>query len=106
MKFSAAVDCPEPIAARATDDMLSVDLADGRSISVPLLWFPRLRNGTPRERAKVELGRNGIQWPDLDEDLPVAGLLKGEMSAESSSSIQRWIDQRRETQRKVRKATK
>jgi hypothetical protein len=86
---------PEPVGAKTTDDTLSVDLADGRTISVPLGWFPRLRHATPAERASFELGRNGIHWPELDEDIPVAGLLNGEKSAESLASIQRWLDARR-----------
>jgi len=85
---------PEPTGARVTDDVLSVDLADGRTISVPLAWFPRLLHGTPQERARFELGPNGIHWPDLNEDIPVAGLLKGEKSGESLRSLQRWLEYR------------
>ena len=87
---------PEPVGVRTTEDELSVDLADGRSITVPLGWFPRLRHATARERGKFELGRNGVHWPDLDEDIPVAGLLNGEKSGESLGSIQRWLDQRKQ----------
>jgi hypothetical protein len=86
---------PEPVAVRTTEDELAVDLADGRSITVPLGWFPRLRHATPRERGKFELGRNGIHWPDLNEDIPVAGLLNGEKSGESLRSIQKWLEQRK-----------
>lgn len=89
---------PEPVRVSVTDDTLSVDLADGRSIAVPLGWFPRLRHGTPLERAKYELGRNGIHWPDLDEDIPIAGLLNGEKSGESLASIQRWLERRNQRQ--------
>jgi hypothetical protein len=84
----------EPTAVRVTDDTLSVDLADGRTISVPLDWFPRLRHGTPRERANFELGRIDIHWPDLNEDIPVEGLLRGERSGESLRSLQRWLEYR------------
>lgn len=65
-----------------TEDELSVALADGRRISVPLAWFPRLQRGTPSQRARFELlgGGVGIHWPDLDEDLSVAGLLQGNPS--------------------------
>ena len=87
---------PEPLAVKVTEDTLSVDLADGRTISVPLGWFPRLSHGTSQERAKFELGRNGIRWPELDEDIPVAGLLNGEKSGESLVSIQRWLDGRKQ----------
>jgi hypothetical protein len=86
---------PEPVGVVVTDDTLSVDLADGRTISVPLGWFPRLVEGSPQERANFQLGRNGVHWADLDEDIPVAGLLNGERSGESLQSIQRWLDKRR-----------
>src|SRR5947207_2573147 len=86
---------PEPVSAKVTADTLTVDLADGRTISAPIAWFPRLLHGTARERARFELGRNGIHWPDLDEDIPVAGLLNGEKSGESLRSIQRWLEQRK-----------
>lgn len=64
---------------RCTDDTLSVDLMDGRTISVPLAWFPRLANGTPAQRDNWQpcAGGLGIHWPDLDEDLSTAGLLAG-----------------------------
>jgi hypothetical protein len=85
---------PEPVGVRTTDDTLSVDLADGRTISVPIQWFPRLLHGTPEERANFELGRLGVHWPDLNEDIPVEGLLNGEKSGESRKSIQRWLEYR------------
>ena len=64
---------------RFTDDSLVVDLMDGRTISVPLVWYPRLLSGTPEQRAnwKVAGGGFGIHWPDLDEDLSTEGLLRG-----------------------------
>jgi hypothetical protein len=79
-----------------TDDSLTVDLADGRTITVPLAWFPRLENGTPAERANWRFigNRNGIHWPELDEDISVASLLAGRRSGESQSSLRRWLDQR------------
>jgi hypothetical protein len=62
-----------------TEDKLIVDLADGRSISVPLAWYPRLLHATPRERDYWEIAGAGfgIHWPDIDEDLSVEGLLRG-----------------------------
>jgi len=62
-----------------TEDKLIVDLADGRSISVPLAWYPRLLHATPRERDNWEIAGAGfgIHWPDIDEDLSVEGLLRG-----------------------------
>ena len=64
---------------RCTDDTLTVDLMDGRTISVPLAWFPRLANGTADQRANWQpcAGGLGIHWPNLDEDLSTAGLLAG-----------------------------
>lgn len=64
---------------RLTDDTLIVDLADGRTISVPLAWFPRLLNATPAQRGHWQLagGGFGIHWPDVDEDLSTEGLLRG-----------------------------
>lgn len=64
---------------RCTDDDLVVDLMDGRTISVPLAFYPRLLHATPEQRAnwRVIGGGFGIHWPDLDEDLSTAGLLRG-----------------------------
>jgi hypothetical protein len=80
-----------------TDDTLTVDLSDGRTISVPLGWYPRLAHGTPEERAKWRmLGRGeGIHWPQLDDDISVEGLIAGRPSGESQASLARWIEQRR-----------
>ena len=85
---------PEPVGVRVTDDALSVDLADGRTICVPLSWFPRLWHGTLQERNRFELSHSGIHWPDLNEDIPVEGLLRGEKSGESLRSVQRWLNYR------------
>lgn len=64
---------------RFTDDALVVDLLDGRTISVPLVWYPRLLSATPEQRANwsVASGGFGIHWPDVDEDLSTEGLLRG-----------------------------
>jgi len=74
-----------------TTDTLSVELSDGRGVSVPLTWFPRLLHGAPEERERWELiGRgSGIHWPDLDEDISLEGLLVGRSSAESQQSLGR-----------------
>ena len=79
-----------------TDDSLTVDLTDGRTITAPLAWYPRLVHGTPQERNKWRLigDGEGIHWPDLDEDLSVEGLLLGRPSSESQRSFQRWLDER------------
>jgi hypothetical protein len=80
-----------------TDDSLVVDLVDGRSVSVPLAWYPRLVHATAEERAKWRLiGRGeGIHWEDLDEDISVEGLLAGRASGESQGSLDRWLRGRR-----------
>ncbi|MCX7012176.1 MAG: DUF2442 domain-containing protein [Candidatus Sumerlaeota bacterium] len=80
-----------------TDDNLAVDLTDGRSISVPLAWFPRLQHGAPEERGNWRLiGRGvGIHWPDLDEDISVEGLIAGRPSGETQASLQRWLEARK-----------
>lgn len=71
------------------EDVLSVDLFDGRTISVPLAWFPRLLHASPEERAKWRIagGGYGIHWPDLDEDLSTAGLLGGAPAPGSGTAI-------------------
>jgi len=81
----------------ANDEALVVDLADGRTITVPLAWFPRLAHGTHAERANWRLigGGTGIHWPDLDEDISVESLLAGRKSGETQASLQRWLDARK-----------
>jgi hypothetical protein len=78
-----------------TDDTLAVDLEDGRSISAPIGWYPRLAYGTLAERANYRLSGAGygIYWPDLDEDIGVEGLLLGKKSLESPASFERWLNQ-------------
>ena len=75
---------------------LSVDLSDGRAISVPLAWYPRLSHGTAEERNDWRLigGGRGIHWPRLDEDVSVEGLLAGRPSGESQASFKRWLGER------------
>ena len=79
-----------------TTDTLSVDLTDGRTIAVPLAWYPRLVHGTPAERSHWRLlGQGeGIQWPALDEDISVMNLLAGKASGESQRSFQQWLKDR------------
>ena len=60
---------------RLTEDMLTVDIMDGRTLSIPLAWFPRLLNASPEARNHWQIA-GGIHWPDLDEDLSVEGLLR------------------------------
>src|ERR1700720_1240087 len=78
------------------DDTLTAHLADGRTISAPLTWFPRLLHGTHSERSNFRLIGNGsgIHWPDLDEDISVASLLAGRRSGETQESLRRWLQSR------------
>lgn len=84
------------VEVQVTDDTLLVDLEDGRTISVPIGWYPRLAHGSPNERQNYQLsgGGRGIYWPDLDEDIGIDGLLLGKQSSESSTSFARWLQQR------------
>ena len=79
-----------------TEDSLAVDLSDGRTVSVPLVWYPRLLHGSPRERNNWRLiaGGEGIHWPDLDEDLSVESIVMGRASGESQASLKRWLESR------------
>ena len=79
-------------------DILTAELADGRTISVPLLWYPRLVHATQQERDYWQLigDGEGIHWPDLDEDISVQDLLGGWPSGEGQRSLQRWLDAKRE----------
>jgi hypothetical protein len=88
---------PEATRVVVDEASLTVELVDGRTVSVPLLWFPRLVEATPAERGNWRLiGRGeGIHWPDLDEDISVAGLLAGKRSGESQRSLKRWLETRR-----------
>lgn len=85
------------VGVTVTDDTLTIDLEDGRTLSVPIGWFPRLAYGTPAERAQYEISGAGygIHWPLLDEDIGVEGLLLGKMSTESPSSFERWLQKRK-----------
>lgn len=97
MSFSPA-EARMPLAqgVRVTPDTLEVDLTDGRTLSVPLQWFPRLAHGAVSETRNWRLiGRGeGIHWPDLDEDIDVDGLLAGRPSGESQDSLRRWLESR------------
>lgn len=97
----APVTLPRIVGVTVTDDTLSVELEDGRTISVPLGWYPRLAHGTPAERANLQISGAGygIFWPDLDEDVGVEGLLLGKKSTEHPSSFERWLQRRQARQR-------
>lgn len=68
---------PEPLAVRFDADSFWVDLDDGRTLGVPLAWFPRLLHATPAQREQVELSRAGLHWEEIDEDVSIAGLIAG-----------------------------
>jgi hypothetical protein len=94
----STVNSPAATAANVEirEDSLCVQLTDGRSISVPLAWYPRLCHGTPAERSNWRLiaSGSGIHWPDLDEDISVENLLTGKPSGESQTSFKKWLAQR------------
>lgn len=79
-----------------TDDELIAELADGRKISIPLAWYPRLLHGTAQERSNWRLigHGEGIHWPDLDEDISADNLVFGQASGESQSSLHKWLRSR------------
>ena len=87
---------PDAIGVDVSDDTLTVDLSDGRTIAVPIDWFPRLVHATPQERDNWRLigSGEGIHWPDLDGDISVTGLLAGRKSGESRKSLTRWLNVR------------
>lgn len=97
MTISAVeLDVPNAENVSVTEDSLSVDLSDGRTVSVPLAWFPRLLHATREERENWRLiGKGqGIHWKDIDEDISVEGLLAGRPSGESQESFSKWLNLR------------
>ncbi len=98
-----AVDRAAARSVRVTGDHLVVELRDGRLVSVPVSWYPRLAAGTPSERKRWELigAGIGIHWPQLDEDIEVEALLLGLASNESPSSLRRWRAARRPANKRM-----
>ena len=97
MAISAVeIEIPEAVDVKVTEDTLSVDLTDGRTICVPLGWYPRLDHADAEETANWRLiGKGqGIHWEDIDEDISIEGLLAGKPSGESQSSFKRWLQER------------
>lgn len=96
LSATATLAVPKVCRVTITDDSLTVDLDDGRTIAVPIGWYPRLAYGTSTERENVQIagGGYGLHWPDLDEDIGVEGLLLGKRSTESPASFARWLAQR------------
>lgn len=91
-------DLPSAAHVEVTDDTLSVDLIDGRTISVPLGWYPRLEFATPEERSKWRFIGNGegIHWEDIDEDISIENLFYGRRSGESQLSLKKWLQNRQQ----------
>jgi len=95
---SSLTETATPIATSVSvdDDAVHIRLADGRAVSAPLTWYPRLLHATLEERANCTIaGRGtGLHWPDLDEDISVESILAGRPSGESASSLDKWLKSR------------
>jgi hypothetical protein len=93
---------PELENVAVSEDSLSVALTDGRRISVPLAWYPRLFHASKKERQRFRIIGNGegIHWPEIDEDISVENILSGKISAESPQSFERWLKSRKNRLRK------
>ena len=92
------VTVPDATDIIVTEDSLTAELSDGRTITVPIVWYPRLVHATPEERTNWRLigGGEGIHWPDLDEDISIEGMLAGWPSREGPNSLRMWLDARKE----------
>ena len=102
MKSAAEMKIPLVEKISFTKDTMAVDLSDGRTISVPIAWFPRLLHATKGERESWRLIGNGhgIHWDEIDEDISVEGLLAGRPSGESQKSFKKWLEKRKSHQTK------
>lgn len=96
------IEIPNAISLKSTEESLIVELSDGRTITVPLTWYPRLFHATHNERSNWRfIGKGqGIHWDDLDEDISVESLLAGDHSAESQPSLKRWLEERSKSKNK------
>jgi hypothetical protein len=92
----AEIPTPSAQHVSITEETLTVELIDGRVISVPLAWYPRLVHGTPQERSEWRLigDGEGIHWPELDEDISVENVIFGKPSGESQRSLKLWLEKR------------
>jgi hypothetical protein len=97
MSFSA-IDSESAVAAnvRVDADSITIELKDGRVVSAPVGWYPRLSHGSDAERDNWRFiaGGRGIHWPDLDEDISIENILAGKPSGESQSSFKKWLEAR------------
>ncbi len=91
------IEIPNAIEVTCTDESLTVELSDGRTITVPLAWYPRLLHAAKEERQNWRLiGKGqGIHWNDIDEDISVENLLSGRRSGESQASLKKWMERRK-----------
>ncbi|MCD6122506.1 MAG: DUF2442 domain-containing protein [Spirochaetales bacterium] len=91
------IEVPQVVTVSVSDNTLTVELSDGRTISVPTTWYPRLVYATAEERQKCRIVGNGhgIHWEMLDEDISVENLLAGIASGESQKSFKNWLDRRK-----------
>ena len=94
--LAVEIEVPFAVDVHLTEDTLTVDLSDGRTILVPLGWYPRLQHASPQERNNWRfIGKGqGIHWEDIDEDVSVEGLLAGKPSMESQASFKKWLHNR------------
>lgn len=95
MHFSAIeIETPDIVQVAINEEALTVELSDGRTITVPIAWYPRLVHATEQERANWRLiaGGKGIHWPELDEDISVQALILGKPSQESPESLKKWLE--------------
>ena len=90
------LEIPDAIDVKVSEDTLIVELSDGRTIAVPLDWYPRLTHASEEEKTNWRIigGGYGIHWEDIDEDISVEGLLAGKPSGESQSSLKKWLEER------------
>lgn len=90
------IEIPAVLELTVTGDSLTVELSDGRTLAVPLAWYPRLVHATEQERNawRVIGGGSGIHWEDLDEDISIENLIAGHPSGESQKSLDRWLASR------------
>ncbi len=94
--LAVKINIPKANNLNVTEDTLTVELDDGRTISVPLAWYPRLQKASVAERNNWRLigGGQGMHWTDIDEDISVQGIISGTPSGESQSSFKRWLESR------------
>jgi len=96
--LTVKINVPKAYGLTVTDDTLTVELDDERTVSVPLAWYPRLQYASTAERNNWRLigGGHGVYWTDIDGDISVEGILSGLPSGESQASFKRWLDLRKD----------